>query len=431
MKIITTHKSTDFDGLASLVAASLIYPEATVVVPKQLNQNVKAFLSIHKDIFVFSQVDNIDWENVTGLVVVDANSWQRLEKSSNLKQKKKLEIIVWDHHTKGDINASWACCQPIGATITLLIDEIKRKKIQLSPIQSTLFLMGIYEDTNSLTFPSSTAKDAYAVGYLLENGADLAITKQFLRPLYGEKQKNILFEMLKLSPRDKINGYSVSINKIDISGHVPNLSIVLHMYKEVVNVDAAFGIFSDKDKARCIIIGRSSVESLNIGTIMKSLGGGGHPGAGSAMLKSVNPDTIEEMIVELIGGNKRSSIQISDMMSFPVLTVLSDTHMKEVASILREKGCTGLPVMEHGRIVGIISRRDFRKMKRERDLNSPVKAYMSRNVLTIKPGTSPMEAARLMVKYDIGRLPVVEDDQLIGIVSRSDTMHYFYDLLPE
>jgi CBS domain-containing protein len=51
--------------------------------------------------------------------------------------------------------------------------------------------------------------------------------------------------------------------------------------------------------------------------------------------------------------------------------------------------------------------------------------------MTIAPGISPMQAARLMVKHDIGRLPVVDDGRIIGIITRSDTMLYFYDLLPD
>ena len=46
-------------------------------------------------------------------------------------------------------------------------------------------------------------------------------------------------------------------------------------------------------------------------------------------------------------------------------------------------------------------------------------------------GRSPIQAARLMAKHDIGRLPVVESGRVIGIVTRSDTMRYLYDLLPE
>jgi CBS domain-containing protein len=60
-----------------------------------------------------------------------------------------------------------------------------------------------------------------------------------------------------------------------------------------------------------------------------------------------------------------------------------------------------------------------------------VKAFMSREPVTIGPGISPVAAARLMVKHDVGRLPVVEDDRVIGIVTRSDVMMYFYDLMPD
>jgi CBS domain-containing protein len=118
-------------------------------------------------------------------------------------------------------------------------------------------------------------------------------------------------------------------------------------------------------------------------------------------------------------------------MSFPVSTVSSDTTMQQTAEMFRKEGFTGFPVVENGQISGIISRRDFKKLNNPEKLKSPVKAFMSKNVKTITPDTSPMEAVRLMVKYDIGRLPVVEDGEIIGIVTRSDTMIYFYDLLPE
>ncbi len=71
-------------------------------------------------------------------------------------------------------------------------------------------------------------------------------------------------------------------------------------------------------------------------------------------------------------------------------------------------------------------------MRKAQQLKAPVKAFMNTQVITITPEQSPLQAARVMVKHDIGRLPVVDLDQgkLIGIVTRSDVMMYFYDLLP-
>jgi nanoRNase/pAp phosphatase (c-di-AMP/oligoRNAs hydrolase) len=432
MQVVTTHKNTDFDAMASTIAASILYPEAVPVLPRQVNPNVKAFLSIHKDILKTSSFDDIPLDDVTRLIVVDINSWGRLGRIRGLRKNKNLEIFLWDHHSNvGDIKPTWKCQEPVGANITLMIRQLKQEKKILTPIQATLFLAGLYEDTGNLTFPASTAEDAYAAAYLLERKADLSIISSFLRPAYGEKQKNVLFEMLESAKRDKVNGYSVSFNKLDLKDYVDNLAVVVHMYREILNVDAAFGIFIDEERNRCMIIGRSNADGLDIGSIMRSMGGGGHPAAGSAVHKSVNPDAVEDMIRELIQGNQQASVQVSDLMSFPVYTVPPNTSMKNVAFMLREKGCTGFPIVEDGKLVGMISRRDFKKLKKESQLKAPVKAFMKRNVTTIAPGKSPSEAARLMVKHDIGRLPVVDNENILGILTRSDTMLYFYDLLPD
>ena len=413
MQIITTHKGTDFDAAASVLAAKILYSEAVAVLPKSLNPNVKAFLSIHKDLFDVHTPDKIELEEVTSLIIVDTNRWDRLDQMDRLKDKDNLEIILWDHHsTAGDIDATWRCDDAVGANVTLLIRNLKQKNKRLTPIQATLFLAGIYEDTGNLTFPATKAEDALAAAYLLQQGADLSVLNSFLRPAYGESQRKILTRMLQSAQRKRIGGYQIGINKLDITGHVNNLAVVVGMYREILNVDAAFGIFVHQKRGNIIVIGRSGTDGLDVGLIMRALGGGGHPAAGSTLIKSVNPDGVEQMIVN-------------------VVTLTPDTRMKEVSTILREMGHTGIPVLDGDRLVGIISRRDFWKAKKTSALNAPVRAFMTTNVISIEPGRSPMQAARLMIKHDIGRLPVVESGRVIGIVTRSDTMRYFYDLLPD
>ncbi len=432
MKIATTHKSTDFDALASLVAATILYPGTIPVLPGSINPNLKGFLSIHKDLFGFYSPREIDLSEVKTMIVVDTNSWNRLEGMNPLKEREDLEIIIWDHHIKGDIPSDQAVLEETGANITLMIREIKKQRKIITPIQATLFLMGLYEDTGHLTFTSTLAEDAAAAAYLLERRADLHILSTFLRQAYGKKQKDILFQMIQNAQRIEMEGFSVSISRMEIEGHVRNLSVVIQMYREIVNVDAAFGVFWDRDRATCIVIGRSNLDEINIGAVMRSMGGGGHPGAGSALLKKTNPDVIEQMILELVRGNQHSSVRLGDIMSYPVITVSPETRIEEVAMLLREMGCTGVPVVDdNDTILGVVSRRDFRKIKKANHMQSPVKAFMSRNVITITHDKSAIDAARLMIKHDIGRIPVVQDDKLIGIVTRSDAMLYFYDLLPD
>jgi len=433
MEIITTHKGSDFDALASLAAAMLVYPDAKPVLPGSINANLKAFLSIHKDLFDFYSPSEIDYDEVNTLVVVDTHTWSRLDQRMlPLRAKKDLRIIVWDHHTKGDMESDDKTVRETGATVTMLIQEIEKQRKLITPIQATLFLMGLYEDTGNLSFPSTLAEDAYAAGFLLDRKADLNILSTFLKSAYSKRQKDVLFEMVQKAERTHLGGFSFSLSQLDISGRIQNLAMVVQMYREIVNVDVAFGIFRDIEQDKCMVIGRSGVDEINIGLIMRSMGGGGHPGAGSALLKGVNPETIQEMIKELVSGNQYSSVRLSDIMSYPVVTVEQDTLVEEVVMLLRDLGCTGMPVVDKDeKIVGVISRRDFKKVRKSKQMQSPIKAFMSRKLVTITHEKSAIEAAKLMIKHDIGRIPVMKDDKIIGIITRSDAMLYFYDLLPD
>jgi nanoRNase/pAp phosphatase (c-di-AMP/oligoRNAs hydrolase)/CBS domain-containing protein len=433
MKIITTHKGSDFDALACLVAATVLYPDAKPVLPGTINANLKNFLAIHKDLFDLWTPKEVDLDTVDTLICVDTHSWSRLDQRlSVLSEKPDLDIIVWDHHEDGDIEARETHFAKTGAAVTLLVQQIEKERKLITPIQATLFLIGLYEDTGHLSYPSTCPEDAYAAGFLLDRKADLNILGTFLQPAYGKKQKEVLFDMLQRADRSEVNGFSVSVSQVEIYNRVENLAMVMQMYRELMNVDVAIGIFQDVKKNKCMVIGRSGVDEINIGVLMRSLGGGGHPGAGSALVKGANPAVLLETVMELLKGNQYSSVMLSDIMSYPVVTVKEDTPVGDVAMMLREMGCSGMPVVDsNDTLVGVVSRRDFRKVKKSNQMQSPIKAIMSRKLITIAYDKSAVEAARLMIRHDIGRIPVMKEDKIIGIITRSDAMMYFYDLLPD
>lgn len=432
MQIVIPHKNVDFDALASLAAASMLYGEAKPVLPTSVNPNVRAFLSIHKDIFSFEPLKSMELDAVDRLIVVDANRWTRLEGTGHLAKRSDLDIHLWDHHPDlGDINASMRRQEALGAAATLLVEALMEKHIQPSPIHATLFLAGIYEDTGHLTFPSTTPRDLRAAAFLLEMHADLNVIQTILRPTYGPRQKEILFHLLADAKRIKFKGYKMSIGRMDIEGHVPGLAEVVSMYRNVINVDVTFVIFRDTQKDRCMVIGRSGADSFDVGAVMRLLGGGGHSGAGSALVKSAEPEGVEAWLMEAMQDYRQLPVQISDLMSFPVENVPPDMQMREVEAVLNRLGYSGMPVMDGDTLVGVISRRDLNKLTNDAQWRSPVKGFMSRNVITVTPMHSVAEAMRILVKHDIGRLPVIENDRVIGIISRSDAMIYYYDLIPE
>ncbi len=433
MLIATTHKNTDFDGLASVIAATILYPGCIGVIPKMTNKNVERFLSTHKTAFNLILPNEIQPDEVTKLIVVDTDQWHRLDRMDKLAKKEGLELDLWDHHMMagGDIQASWSRKERIGSTVTLFAREMQKRGIQLTPLDSTVMLIGLYEDTGYLSFPGTTADDARAAAYLLDNKADLNVAGFFLNPPYEENQKEILFEMMKKTEKKMIFGHSIGFNHLTLDKKVPNLATVVNMYRKIVNVDALFVIFTSDD--RHSIIGRSGVESIDIGLILSMFGGGGHGAAGSATVKDLEMtvEKIFEKITTAIVANSSESIHIADIMSFPVISVTPETPMRDVQLLMADHKIRGIMVTDGDVIQGIIVLWDLKKVKKDSQWDSPVKAFMARNILTIGPGDSPSVAARIMIEKDVGHLPVVQDGKMIGIVTRTDILTYYYDLLPE
>ncbi len=433
MHIITTHKNTDFDALASVIAGTLLFPGAVGVIPKSVNNNVAQFLSTHKTAFNIVLPNEIDHEKVERLTVVDTNQWRRLDRMDSLRQRDNIEIAVWDHHCNGgDIDADSICQEEVGATVTLLVREMKKKGMELNPLISTILLIGLYEDTGHLSFPSTKAEDASAAAYLLEHGADLNVAAVFLNPPYEEIQKDILFTMMQNTEKVKLHNYTVGINVIELEKKVPMLAGVVSMYRKIINADAVFVIFIN-DETSSTIIGRSGVDRIDIGAILRKVGGGGHPAAGSATVKSniYSPQELKRKIVEDIKEIRSNGATIADLMSFPVTFISPDTPMSEVRELMQEKKIRGILVGSETELQGIIVLSDLKKLKLEKQWKSPVKAFMVRDVATTAPGLPPAQAAQFMVKKNIGHLPVEHEGRIIGIITRTDILNYFYGMLPE
>jgi tRNA nucleotidyltransferase (CCA-adding enzyme) len=178
-------------------------------------------------------------------------------------------------------------------------------------------------------------------------GADMKILSAFIKPAYSRKQKDLFFRMLETAKRTKLNGSQVAIIPAKVDGHIDNLAMVIQMVLQILNLDAAFGIFSISEK-RCLVIGRSITDSINIGTIMRCIGGGGHSGAGSAMTKSINRGVLEDWIRILISGKGNTADHVGQLMSAPVFTVSPETTMEAAVTAFRNRAFHGAPVVENG-----------------------------------------------------------------------------------
>ncbi|MFI6416419.1 CBS domain-containing protein [Streptomyces sp. NPDC050842] len=118
---------------------------------------------------------------------------------------------------------------------------------------------------------------------------------------------------------------------------------------------------------------------------------------------------------------------VADLMTPAAVAVQRGTSFKEIARLLDEYGITAVPVVDdENRPVGVVSEADLLRRHTAKDGPSTAEAMMSSPVLTARPSWTAVEAARLMERHRVKRLPVVDSDgRLIGVLSRSDLLQLF------
>jgi tRNA nucleotidyltransferase (CCA-adding enzyme) len=426
MEIITSHINTDMDALASMVAAQKLYPYAKMVFPGKLSKTVEEFMSLHKDTINIRTTKQIDLKKTKRLIIVDTKNPRRIGKIADILSNPELEVHIYDHHpwADGDVRGKIEIVEPIGATATLLVEQIKRKDIPLSSVEATVLALGIYSDTGSLIFNTTTPRDAAAVAFLLGQGANLSVIADFLgRPLTDE-QKSLLKTLLVSAEHHLISGAKILIAKGTVDDFVEGLALLTHQLAEIEKLDAVFTVVMMEDRTH--IVARSSIPGINTNEILSGFGGGGHAAAASATVKTQNIEEVINTLLKYIRGKVHPPMKVSNIMSSPVKTVPPEMTITEVNALMLRYGHTGMPVVQGDNMVGVISKRDVEKAVHHGLGHAPVKGYMTRNVLTVDPEMSVSEVQKIMIENDIGRLPVTRDGMPVGIVSRTDilrTMH--------
>ncbi len=113
-----------------------------------------------------------------------------------------------------------------------------------------------------------------------------------------------------------------------------------------------------------------------------------------------------------------------------VWTVQSGTQVKDTLRLMAEKNIGAVLVLDGARIVGVFSERDYARHAARREsmlLNEPVDDFMTRAVYYVSPSQTLEEVMALMTSKHIRHLPVLEDDQLVGVISIGDVVKKLMD----
>ncbi len=438
--VITTHQNADFDALAAAVGASLLYPGGRIVFTGSLNPNVRDFVSLHGETLPLVSLRLIDQEKIRQLVIVDTADPERIGDLGHLCGRPGIETVILDHHeTESPVRPSFVAGEnwvlsSDGAQATSMLHLLKERDVEIPRLEATIFALGIHEDTGSLTYPRTTIRDAEMLAFSMRLGASQPLIERYLHNPLTSEQREVLMRLLDGVRVERIRGVDVHVAALEVPGYVDGLSVVAHKLLELINADVLIQAVAMED--RVFVTARSRVGVVDVGALLRSIQGGGHAQAASAVTRDEDPAAVIARLLEELSLSNATTPVAGDIMSRPVRLVDADTTVTEALVAAQRYGHSGICVQEDGRVVGIVARRDLDKAMRHGLGHAPVKGVMTRSITFARVSTGVDELRRIMVSENVGRVPVVDDEaydeavatgtaqvaHVIGIATRTDVL---------
>lgn len=414
MDAILTHENADFDALAALLGAKKVYPEAIAVLPRRLNRNVRDFVALYGDALPFTQQPDLPRRHLKDIVLVDA---QNPPSARGIQPGAHFHII--DHHPLARALKPGMTFHggEAGATTTLFVKEIREKGFPFTAIEATLFLLGIYEDTGSLSYVTTTPGDIRAAAFLLEQGASLAVVNDFLHHPLTEEQNKLYQQLLEKIQMVEIEGHVIGIAAAHADKYIEEVSTLAHQLRELYDPAALFVLVQMDDHIQ--MVARSDHAAIDVAQITEAFGGGGHDKAAAALIRDLDLRQAKAKLLKLLKSSVKPSVTVRQLMSFGVHTLEPDTTVAEAAAIMHRYGHEGFPVVKRDKLVGVLTRREIDRAIHHQLGKSPIQSLMHKPV-SVAPEDSLEKLRTVMIESDLGQVPVVQDKKIVGIVTRTD-----------
>ena len=428
--IITGHTNADFDCLASIVAAGVLYPDARLVFPGSQEKNLRNyFIQSACYLFNFANAKDIDPDSVKTMVVVDTRQRSRLPHVHQVLDKEDLKIHVYDHHpdSEEDLPADFCMIKKWGSTAAIMTHEIMLQKKKLSVEQATVIGLGIYEDTGSFTFKSTTEHDLSAASWLMGQGMDVNVISDLLTRDLTADQVSMLNTLLENATTHDINGVEVVFAEASSEEYLGDFALLAHKLMDMENLSVLFALGRMQD--RITLVARSRVPEVDVSRICEFFGGGGHPYAASASIKDRTMTQTKDELFALLYSEVNPHMIVEAFMSGPAITIGKTELLKNATETMTRFGLKAMPVVDEqsGECVGIIEHQLADKALSHGLGNVEVLEYMMRNVKTVEPGSDLYEAMEIILGYSQRLVPVVDKGKVCGVFTRTDMIGILID----
>jgi len=324
-----------------------------------------------------------------------------------------------------DIKGNYEVHCLTGATVSILTEIIKDKGIDISPDEATIMCLGIYEDTGSFTFPSTTEKDFTAAAFLLSKGANLNMVSGLISREINPEQVGLLNDMIQAATRYNINGVEIVITTVSTDNYVSDFAFLVQKMAKMENLNAIFAIARMGDKM--YVVARSKIPEVDVGAIVAPLGGGGHTFAASASIKGKTLAQIEQTLTEILYSKIKSRNRAKDLMSFPVMRIGDDVSCKEAGNLLTRYNINALLVTQKHNgtenLLGFITRQIIEKALHHGLDHIKVKEYMTTELVSVGPDAELVEIQEKIIENKQRILPVIDNGIITGVITRTDLLN--------
>lgn len=432
--LITCHSNADFDALAAMCAAALIYGPCDVLFPGTQEANLQTFYQELKErpgaapgcTFLDDRVP--DFSKYGRLVAVDTRRRSRLRHVWPLLDNPGTRIEVWDHHpeTSDDVHAHACHAEICGAVTTLLIEEIQKRNIAVTRETATVLGLGIYSDTGSFSFSSVTQRDFAAAGWLLGRGMDINIISEKTAFSMTKEHIRALNALLESAQTYHINGADVVLAEATLDSYLDDFAFLSHKMMEMEKFDILFAIGRMDDRIQ--IVARSRSHAVNVGAVCSAFGGGGHAYAASASVRDKTLSEVRDGILTQLYLQEEGEKTARDYMSQPAIGIEEGHTIAEADELMLHFGLKTMPVFAPltRRCTGLIDSQITQKAISHGLAGAPLTDYMRRNLKTLPVTATLRDITTVIVGARQRLVPIVSDGgSVVGVVSRTDLINIF------
>jgi len=433
MDLITTHLNADFDGLASMVAAGKLYPGAVLVLPGGAQESVRNFLTTHP--LHIARLKDVALDQVRRLILVDVQEPERLGTLMDLKSRADVEVHIFDHHEVDDrparAGSEWPSVtqrhvEPVGATITLLVEQLNAQQVTLTAAEATLLALGLYEETGSLAYPSTTPRDLEAAAVVLRAGADLNVVAEVLRHPLNPHLIALLNDLLQSGSIYYLEGRKILVATSTYDRYRGDLAEAAQRLAELQGFDAVIVAIALDEKVE--VIGRSRRPEIDVAWIAREFGGGGHAVAAAASIKGRTLIEVQEQLTRLLTERYRPTLLARDVMTQPVKTIVADATVAETERALTTYGVNVLPVVDQKtRYVGTISREVVQKALFHHLGDERIEDLARHDQYSAEPETPFHDIETRMIELNQRFVPVLSGGKTVGVITRTDLLRTLHE----